>query len=67
MNLVPEKWRAIYAINPMVGVVEGFRWAFFGSAISGRDLEISVGTAIAMLLVGLVVFARMEDTFADEI
>jgi lipopolysaccharide transport system permease protein len=66
-SLVPGRWRWVYALNPMVGVVEGFRWAFFGSAISGRDLEISIGTAIAMLLVGLVVFARMEDTFADEI
>jgi lipopolysaccharide transport system permease protein len=67
MSLVPDRWRWIYAINPMVGVVEGFRWAFFGSAVSGRDLEISIATAVTMLLVGLLVFARMEDTFADEI
>jgi lipopolysaccharide transport system permease protein len=66
-SLVPGRWRWVYALNPMVGVVEGFRWAFFGSAISGRDVAISVASAIVMLLVGLLVFGRMEDTFADEI
>lgn len=66
-SLVPGQWRWAYALNPMVGVVEGFRWAFFGSAISGRDLSISVLTAVVILIVGLFVFGRMEDTFADEI
>jgi lipopolysaccharide transport system permease protein len=67
VTLVPGRWRWVYALNPMVGVVEGFRWSFFGSAISGRDLSISVLTAVLMLIVGLLVFGRMEDTFADEI
>jgi lipopolysaccharide transport system permease protein len=64
---VPGRWRWVYSLNPMVGVVEGFRWAFFGSAISGRDLLISIVTAVLLLFVGLFVFGRMEDTFADEI
>jgi homopolymeric O-antigen transport system permease protein len=66
-SLVPGRWRWAYALNPMVGVVEGFRWAFFGSAISGRDLSISALAALVILIVGLFVFGRMEATFADEI
>lgn len=67
ISLVPGRWRWVYALNPMVGVVEGFRWAFFGTAVSGRDLVISVMTAVLILVLGLLVFGRMEDTFADEI
>jgi lipopolysaccharide transport system permease protein len=67
MSLVPGRWRWVYALNPMVGVVEGFRWAFFGTAVSGRDLAISVATAVVILIAGLLVFGRMEDSFADEI
>ena len=66
-SLVPGRWRWIYALNPMVGVVAGFRWAFLGTGISGRDLWISVLSAMLILFAGLVVFGRMEDTFADEI
>jgi lipopolysaccharide transport system permease protein len=66
-TLVPGTWRWVYALNPMVGVVEGFRWAFLGMDASGRDIGISVASAAAMLLIGLFVFRRMEDTFADEI
>ena len=65
-SLVPEQWRALYGLNPMAGVVEGFRWALFGT------VEISVGLVListAMVLVfltgGLVYFRRMERTFAD--
>ncbi|MEY2443631.1 MAG: lipopolysaccharide transport system permease protein, partial [Ilumatobacteraceae bacterium] len=67
VNLVPGRWRWAYAINPMVGVVEGFRWAFLGTAPSGRDIGISALSSVVILLVGLLVFGRMEDTFADEI
>lgn len=67
IELVPGRWRWLYALNPMVGVVEGFRWGFLGGAMTGRDIAISAATAFAMLLVGLLVFRRMEDTFADEI
>ena len=66
-SLVPAQWRWAYALNPMVGVIEGFRWAFLGVPLSGGTVAISVVTAAVMLLVGLVVFRRMEDTFADEI
>jgi lipopolysaccharide transport system permease protein len=66
-TLVPEKWRSAYALNPMVGVIEGFRWAFLGIPLSTVDVAISMLSASAMLFIGLVVFRRMEDTFADEI
>jgi lipopolysaccharide transport system permease protein len=67
INLVPGRWRWAYALNPMVGVVEGFRWAFLGIGASGRDVAIACISAAAMFVVGLLVFRRMEDTFADEI
>ena len=38
ISLVPGRWRWVYALNPMVGVVEGFRWAFFGTSLPGRDV-----------------------------
>jgi lipopolysaccharide transport system permease protein len=66
-SLVPGRWRWVYALNPMVGVVEGFRWAFFDSSLPGRDIAISTVSAVVILIVGLIVFGRMEDTFADEI
>jgi lipopolysaccharide transport system permease protein len=66
-SLVPGRWRWVYALNPMVGVVAGFRWAFFGSSLPGRDLAISTSSAVVILITGLIVFGRMEDTFADEI
>ena len=65
-SLVPPKWQTLYGINPMVGVVEGFRWALLGkSSPPGAMLMVSV-TATAILLVGgLFYFRRMEKSFAD--
>jgi lipopolysaccharide transport system permease protein len=64
-SLVPEKWQVIYGINPMAGVVDGFRWALLGKTPPGPMLLVSV-TATALLLVGgLFFFRRMEKTFAD--
>jgi lipopolysaccharide transport system permease protein len=63
--LVPERWQAIYGINPMVGVVDGFRWALLGKAPPGPMLIVSV-TATALLLAGgLFYFRRVERSFAD--
>jgi homopolymeric O-antigen transport system permease protein len=63
--LVPERWQAIYGLNPMVGVVDGFRWALLGKTPPGPMLMVSV-TATALLLAGgLFYFRRMERTFAD--
>ena len=65
-SLVPSKWQAVYAINPMVGVVEGFRWALLGkSAPPGDMLIVSVAATAILLAGGLFYFARMEKTFPD--
>ena len=65
-SLVPSKWQAVYAINPMVGVVEGFRWALLGkSAPPGTMLMVSVAATAILLAGGLFYFARMEKTFPD--
>jgi len=64
-TLVPERWRPLYGLNPMAGVVEGFRWALLGKGGVGPILIVSVLAVILLLLGGLVYFRRMEKTFAD--
>lgn len=65
-SLLPEKWRAVYALNPMVGVVEGFRWALLGTDTRpGPMILVSATAAIALLIGGAFFFRRMERTFAD--
>jgi lipopolysaccharide transport system permease protein len=69
INTVPEQWRLVYALNPMTGVVQGFRWALLGSQTDqlGLILAISSATAIVMLISGLFYFRRMERLFADRV
>ncbi|HEX6036216.1 MAG TPA: ABC transporter permease [Anaerolineales bacterium] len=63
---VPEEWRLVYGLNPMVGVVEGFRWALLGSGPVPRlMMGISIATSLVLLLGGAYYFRRMEKTFAD--
>jgi lipopolysaccharide transport system permease protein len=65
-SLLPEQWRAVYAINPMVGVVEGFRWALLGTDTApGPMVLVSSLTAILLLVGGAFYFRRLERTFAD--
>jgi len=65
-SLLSEPWRTVYAINPMVGVVEGFRWALLGSGTKpGAMIAVSSGAALIILLSGAYYFRRMERTFAD--
>ena len=65
-SLVPEPLRLIYALNPMVGVVEGFRWALLGiDTAPGVMVGISAIVALTILATGVLYFRRMEDTFAD--
>ena len=67
-SLVPIWARPIYGLNPMVGVVEGFRWALLGDQLGGGYIIlISVVVVIALLVGGLMYFRRMEKTFADVI
>jgi len=68
-DLVPAQWRAIYELNPMAGVIEGFRWALIGQGAPppvGAILVSTVMTAIVLVL-GLAYFRRVERTFADVI
>lgn len=66
ISLVPDQYRFVYALNPMVGVVEGFRWAMLGSAAPPAVLILpSVVVALVLLVSGAVYFRRMERTFAD--
>jgi lipopolysaccharide transport system permease protein len=65
-SLLPEPWRTLYGINPMAGVVEGFRWALLGADTSpGLMVGASSFTALLMLVSGAFYFRRMERTFAD--
>jgi lipopolysaccharide transport system permease protein len=65
-SLLHEPWRTIYGLNPMVGVVEGFRWALLHSnAAPGPMTYVSAATALVLLITGAFYFRRMEKTFAD--
>ena len=65
-SLLAEPWRTIYGINPMVGVVEGFRWALLGTeTVPGPIIAVSSLASLAALISGVFYFRRMEKTFAD--
>ncbi|AFZ02030.1 ABC transporter permease [Calothrix sp. PCC 6303] len=68
-NVVPEKWRLLYSLNPMVGVIDGFRWAILGgeSKLYWSGFMLSVGLVVLLLLSGIWYFRKMERTFADVI
>jgi lipopolysaccharide transport system permease protein len=66
VSVVPENWRLLYSLNPMVGVIEGFRWALLGKATPEiLPIVISIAVVLALLFSGMVFFKRMEETFAD--
>ncbi len=65
-SMIPAPWNVVYALNPMAGVVEGFRWALFGKGSApGPVLLVSLAMVALLLASGLYVFKRMERTFAD--
>jgi lipopolysaccharide transport system permease protein len=65
-SLLQEPWRTLYAVNPMVGVVEGFRWALLGTDTApGPVIAVSALMALLLLVGGAFYFRRMEKTFAD--
>ncbi len=68
-SVIPEKWRLLYSLNPMVGVIDGFRWAILGG---GAQLDLpgfilSLGLVSLLLISGIGYFRKMERTFADVI
>lgn len=66
-SLIPERWRALYGINPMATVVEGMRWSMLGTGAPGAMSVVSLVVLAAALYGGVVYFRRMEGTFADVI
>ena len=67
-SVVPDKWRLIYSLNPLVGVIDGFRWAIIGNApMYWPGFFLSVGLAVLLLAIGFGFFRRMEREFADVI
>ncbi|MCG9891865.1 MAG: ABC transporter permease [Thermosynechococcaceae cyanobacterium MS004] len=68
-SVVPEEWRFLYSLNPMVGVIDGFRWAILGgeAQIYWPGFLLSLGIVILSLVTGIWYFRRMERTFADVI
>jgi len=67
LSLIPKEWHWLYSLNPMVGVIEGFRWAIAGGTFNVLPLLISVAVGSVLIVGGLVFFKHMERTFADVI
>lgn len=65
-SLVPEQWRVLYGLNPMAGVIEGFRWSLFGTG-KPPDLVVALSVAVTLIVLigGLLFFQKIEETFAD--
>jgi lipopolysaccharide transport system permease protein len=66
-GVVPKEWRLLYSLNPMVGVIDGFRWAILGgnSRMDWPRFSLSVGVTLLLLWLGISLFRRTEKTFAD--
>jgi lipopolysaccharide transport system permease protein len=69
LSLVPEKWRLLYSLNPMVGVIEGFRWSLLGqnTPFPIDVVLLSCGVGVVLLISGVLYFKKMERIFADVI
>jgi lipopolysaccharide transport system permease protein len=66
-SLVPSRWRAVYGLNPMAGVIEGFRWALAGGPAPGIITMVSAAVVVVLIAGGAIYFRRLEGTFADVI
>jgi len=66
-SLLPQKFQAIYGLNPMAGVIEGFRWALLGTDPPGSLIAISVTIVLVILITGVFYFRKSEKNFADVI
>jgi lipopolysaccharide transport system permease protein len=64
-NLVQGAWRYLYALNPMVAVIDGFRWSLAGGPAPGPEALVSLAVGVAILCSGFVYFRRVESSFAD--
>ena len=68
-SIVPEQWKIWYSLNPMVGVIDGFRWAILGQKTQffTHGFAVSLGLVLFLLITGILYFRKMEKTFADVI
>ena len=64
-SVVAQKWRLLYSLNPLVGIIDAFRWCVLGSSIEWRGVRISVAVVVFLLWLGVRKFRKMERTFAD--
>jgi len=67
VNFLPERWRWLLSVNPLTGIIEGFRAAIFGSSFDWQGLGISTTIVITLLVMTAYSFSRMEEQFADVI
>lgn len=65
LHIVPERWQLLYSLNPMVGIVAGFRWAILGTDFPVQSLLISAFSGLVLLAIGVRYFLRVERRFAD--
>ncbi len=65
VNVVPEKWRLLFALNPLTGIIDGFRSSLFGLPFNWPLIGVSAASILACCIVSLFIFKRMEDDFAD--
>jgi lipopolysaccharide transport system permease protein len=66
-SVVPERWRLLYSMNPMVGVIDGFRWSLLrgNSPLDAQSLGISIGVGLVVLIGAIRYFRHTERSFAD--
>ena len=64
-NVIGDRWRLLYSLNPMVGVIDGFRWCLLGSPMYWPGFAVSATVALLFVVIGLARFRGMEKTFAD--
>jgi lipopolysaccharide transport system permease protein len=66
-SIIGEKWKFLYALNPMVGVIDGFRWCILGDPMNWNSFIFSFVVVIVFLILGVTYFRKMEKSFADNI
>jgi lipopolysaccharide transport system permease protein len=67
LSIIPEKWRLVFALNPLAGILDGFRSALFGTSFDWRIIGVSLASTVVLTVLSLFIFKRMEDDFADVI
>lgn len=64
---IPEKWRLVYSINPMAGIINGFRWCIIGEPMYWKGFWVSLAVTVIFLIIGIWYFRKTEKSFADNI